>query len=133
MVLEANTIMARRALADQLGIDINLVRRWALLVDLMRIVGIDAQRVNLLEAAGVGSLRDLRNSDPEALARLLHQINRARSLVPEPPSVDSVRQWINEAKETTPKVSDGHYNWWHRLPFYKTVHLWWRRRQDRRS
>jgi hypothetical protein len=115
LLLKANTAAAQEALADQLGIDVKLVRRWALLTDLMRIVGIDTPHANLLDAAGVGSLKDLRDSNPEELARRLHQINRARSLVPEAPSVESVRQWISEAKDTTPKVSGLQSRWWHRL------------------
>lgn len=58
------------------------------MADLMRILGIGAQQANLLQAASVGSLRDLRDSEPEDLARLLRQINRTRTLVPEPLSVE---------------------------------------------
>jgi hypothetical protein len=131
LVLKADTATAQKALADGLGINVNLVRRWALLADLMRIVGMDAQSANLLEAAGVGSLNALRSNDAEELARLLYQVNLARSVVAEPPSVEMVRRWIDEAKETTPKVSDGHHRWFDRLPFREEARSWWRRRRDR--
>jgi tetratricopeptide (TPR) repeat protein len=125
LILKADTPAAQRALADVLGINDDLVRRWALLADLMRIGAIDAQHANLLEAAEVRSLRDLRGSNPEELTRLLHQLNQAQSIVAGPPSAESVRQWVSEAKHTKPKVSDFHPPWWLEILLRKVMPRWW--------
>jgi tetratricopeptide (TPR) repeat protein len=120
LILKADTASAQRALADTLGINANLVSRWALLMDLMRIVGIDTQHANLLEAAEVQSLRDLKDSDPDELAKQLHQLNQAQHIVTTPPSEDSVRRWVYEAKETVPMVSDTRRHRW--LGFFRRIY-----------
>lgn len=78
------------------------------MADLLRIVGLDARTVNLMEAAGLGSLHDLRGSDLVRLTKLLSQVNRARSLVDRPPAAETVQRWVDDAKENTlPKVRNG--------------------------
>ncbi len=101
LILKADTPEAQQTLAEGLGIDVSLVRRWALLADLLRLVDIEAGAVNLLEAAGVGSLRELRVRDPQRLTGLLSQENRARSLVEQPPTLETVRRWVRDAGSTT--------------------------------
>jgi hypothetical protein len=99
-----NTHSSREALARKLGISDKLLYRWAHLADMMSIVG-DTKQVNLLEAAGIGSLDALKRvSDPCELANLLNQINKAQSLVKQLPSMETVQQWVQEAKKTKPMV-----------------------------
>jgi tetratricopeptide (TPR) repeat protein len=104
LILKADTTSSRKEVAKKLGISTQLLHRWALLADLMRIVG-NTQNANLLEEAGVGSLKALQNvSDPSELADLLNEINKAMSLVSQTPSTETVRQWVQEAKKTELKV-----------------------------
>lgn len=106
LILKADTPQAQEALAKKLGISTTLLRRWALLADLMRIVG-DTPYVNLLEAADYGSIEALNNvSDPCELANLLNQVNKAQSLVKQLPPLETVQQWVQEAKK--PKA-EGRY------------------------
>lgn len=107
LIFGARTLDAQQTLADTLEIDVSLVRHWALLTDLLRVVGIDAQTVNLLAAAGVSSLRDLGTRDPERLYRLLSQENVARSLVDQPPALQTVRRWVSDACNTTLPIVAG--------------------------
>jgi hypothetical protein len=65
----------------------------------------NTEYVNLLEAADIGSLEALKKvSEPCELANLLNQVNQAQSLVKTPPPVETVRQWVQEAKKTELKV-----------------------------
>lgn len=104
LILKADTPSLREELAKKLGISTTLLRRWALLADLMRIVG-NTQYANLLEAADVGSLDALKKvSDPCELANLLSQVNKAQSLVKQLPPLENVQQWVQDARKTKPKV-----------------------------
>jgi len=104
LVLKADTTSARETLAKKLGISTKLFHRWALLADLFRIVE-KAKYVNLLEAADYGSIEALSNeNDPCKLANLLNQINKVRSIVLQTPTIETVQQWVREAKNTEPKV-----------------------------
>lgn len=107
LIRKAKDCEARKALAEKLCINDKFLQRWALLADMMRIVGIDTQYANLLEAAGVRSLDDLKVSDSHELTKLLHQVNSAQSLVKQLPPEETVQQWVRDAQETTkPIVSD---------------------------
>ena len=107
LILKADTPEARNKLASNLCINDKFLQRWALLADMMRIVGIDTQYANLLEAAGVRSLRDLKVRDSHELTKLLHQVNSAQSLVKQLPPEETVQQWVRDVQETTkPIVSD---------------------------
>lgn len=107
LIRKADTPEAQQKLAEELGIDVSLVRRWALLADLLRVVNLDAGSGNLLEATGVTSLRDLGGCDPKRLTKLLSQENRARSIVDHPPTKETVRCWVRDAGSTTLPIVAG--------------------------
>ncbi len=105
LILKADTPQSQEALAKDLGISDTLLRRWALLADLMRIVG-DTKNVNLLEASDNGSIEALQNvSDPGGLTNLLNQVNKAQFLVEQSPSFETVQQWVRDARNIKRKVS----------------------------
>jgi tetratricopeptide (TPR) repeat protein len=98
LILRADTREARQKLAKNLCININFLQRWALLADMMRIVGIDTQYANLLEAAGVCSRWDLANIPYiDKLVGRLHRLNTTQCLVKQHPSVEKVKQWKEDA------------------------------------
>lgn len=99
LILKAESLQEQQTLAKKIGISPKLLRRWALLADLMRIVG-NTDYVNLLEAADLGSLEALKKvSDPCEVVNLLNQINQVQSLVKTLPAIEIVNQWIQEAKK----------------------------------
>ncbi len=105
LILKADTPQAQEMLAKNLGINTTLLRRWALLADLMRIVE-DTQLVNLLEAAKVDSIDALKNvNDPFELEKLLNQVNQAYSFVKKSPSPETIQKWLKEAKNAKPHVT----------------------------
>ncbi|RCV64113.1 Tetratricopeptide (TPR) repeat [Methanophagales archaeon] len=103
LILKAKNCHAREELAKKLCIDPELLQRWALLADMMRIVGIDTQYANLLDAAGVHSLDDLTKKDPQKIVDLLCKLD-AQFLVKQLLSVEIVKRWKEEANIIDPKV-----------------------------
>lgn len=109
LIAKAATPAARRRLAEKTGISLELLKRWALLADMMRVVGTDVPQVNLMVAADVDSLQALKESDPENLAMLLHQVNQARSLVKQLPELETVWNWVVKARHTRRMVNPGRF------------------------
>ncbi|MEI7748599.1 MAG: DUF4332 domain-containing protein [Chlorobiaceae bacterium] len=73
-------------------------------VDLARVKGIGTDTVELLEAAGVGTLFDLIQRNPSNLYAKMQAINQQKKLVQLSPSVDQIKEWIALAKKLPRKV-----------------------------
>ena len=61
----------RKQVSVQTGLSESQLLKWANLADLMRISGIGTQYAELLESAGVDTVSELRNRNPENLAAKL--------------------------------------------------------------
>lgn len=96
---------ARRQLAEASGIDECSILRWARLADLMRVRGVAQEYAELLEAAGVGTVKDLRRRNAGRLAEQLEAINQERKLVRLPPGENRVRGWIAQAQTMEPMLT----------------------------
>ncbi len=79
--------------------------KWADMADLMRIDGVGRQFGELLKAAGVDTVKELRTRNAENLAAKLAEINAEKKLAKAVPGVDQVSGWIESAKETEPLIS----------------------------
>ncbi len=97
------TRRGREELARTTGIADALILRWVNMSDLFRIKGVAGQYAELLEGAGVDTVNELRNRNPENLAAKLAQINAEKKLVRQAPSTSAVRDWVEEAK-TLPAI-----------------------------
>jgi tetratricopeptide (TPR) repeat protein len=111
LVSKAATPAIRQELAERTGISPDLLQRWALLADMMRVVGTDIPQANLMVTADVDSLKLLKESNPDELAMLLHQVNQSRSLVKQTPEVETVRKWVKEASNTRRMVKLERFIW----------------------
>lgn len=94
----------RRDVAEATGIDLDRILKWANLADLMRIAGIGPQFSELLEAAGVDTVKELRNRNAESLATALNTVNTERRLTRVTPTITVVRKWVAQAVETKPLI-----------------------------
>lgn len=92
-------------LAQQTGISEKLILEWVNLSDLMRIKGIGEEYSDLLEEAGVDSVKELRNRVPANLHQKLVETNKLKKLVRRVPSFKEVRRWVQEAKSIPPVVT----------------------------
>ncbi len=98
-LLEASkTASARRALAQKVGVENSVLLELVNRADLSRIKGIGDAYANLLEEAGVDSVKELAHRTPANLHDKLVQVNTEKKTVPRPPSLDQVTTWVDEAK-----------------------------------
>lgn len=87
----------RTELANNTGIDEKLILKWTNHADLFRINGIGPQFSELLEAAGVDTVKELRTRNAENLYAKLQETNEVKQLVRRLPSLSQVTQMIEDA------------------------------------
>jgi predicted flap endonuclease-1-like 5' DNA nuclease len=92
----------RADLAAATGIDSRNLQLWVNHADLLRIEGVGAEYAELLTAAGVDTLRDLRRRNPTALLAKIIGLNGSSRVVRRLPTESMVEVWIEMAKELEP-------------------------------
>jgi predicted flap endonuclease-1-like 5' DNA nuclease len=89
----------RRKLAEDTGIDGELILEWVKDVDLMRVPGVGPQYSDLLEAAGVDSPAELAQRNPANLAITVQEVVAARpGIVRRIPTEAEIAGWIEAAR-----------------------------------
>jgi len=96
---------SRRNLASSTGINENRILKCVNMADLFRINGVASQYAELLESAGVDTVKELKNRNADNLADKMAEVNAQKNLVRRAPSVIVVRGWVSQAKELPAKVS----------------------------
>ena len=96
---------ARKALAEKTGIDAKKILEWVNRADLMRITGVGEEYSDLLEQAGVDTVKELATRRPDNLLAKMLEINEAKKAVRRPPTAAAVSAWVAEAKTLTPAVT----------------------------
>ena len=104
-LLEAgSTPKERNDLAEKTGISPKLILEWVNIADLFRIEGVGEEYSDLLEEAGVDTVIELSRRNPENLHTKIVEINEEKNLVRRVPSLEQVKEWINQAKNLPRKV-----------------------------
>jgi predicted flap endonuclease-1-like 5' DNA nuclease len=98
LLARASTTRDRRKLAEETGISDKLILDWYNRADLQRIKGVATQMADLLEVAGVDSIKELAQRNPANLHEQLLATNAKKKLVRRPPSASQVQAWVTEAK-----------------------------------
>lgn len=93
------TAAGRKAIAAETDISEKLILEWCNLADLMRIKGIGEEFSDLLEEAGVDTVKELRHRNAANLHTKIREVNEAKSLTRRLPSVDQLEDFIAQAKE----------------------------------
>ena len=93
----------RKALAAKLGVDGKFLLELLNRADLARVKGIGTVFANLLEEAGVDTVKELATRVPANLHAKLEQVNEAKQLAHHVPNLEEVQAWVAEAKEL-PKI-----------------------------
>jgi predicted flap endonuclease-1-like 5' DNA nuclease len=101
----AKSLKGRQMLAEKTEIDQEKLLQVANFIDRMRIKGVGPEYAELLEAAGVVTLRELRYRNPARLAERMAEANLERKLVRLLPSEQTVGRWIDHAKKLPVKIS----------------------------
>ncbi len=89
----------RKELAEKTGISEKLILEWVNHVDLFRIKGIGEEYADLLEAAGVDTVMELAQRNPENLYKKLQEVNAEKKLVRRLPTLQQVKDWVAQAKQ----------------------------------
>ena len=89
----------RKALEEVTGISGKLILTWTNHADLMRIDGVGPQFSELLEAAGVDTVKELQHRVPENLQAKLEEVNAKKNLVNRVPALKEVEKMVAQAKE----------------------------------
>ena len=95
----------RSQTAKETGLDEGRLLKWVNSADLMRIDGVGEELSELLEAAGVDTVKELQHRDAASLAAKLAEINETKKLTRRVPAASQVAKWIEEAKTLKPMVS----------------------------
>lgn len=88
----------RLELEQATGIGHKLILEWVNHADLIRINGVGSEYADLLEEAGVDTVKELGNRVPENLLKKMTEINTMKDLVRRLPTLADVEKWVNEAK-----------------------------------
>jgi predicted flap endonuclease-1-like 5' DNA nuclease len=88
----------RTKIAEKTGISGTLILEWVNHVDLFRINGVGEEYSDLLEEAGVDTVPELAQRNPENLHQKLVAVNQAKKLVRRLPTQAQVSDWIEQAK-----------------------------------
>jgi predicted flap endonuclease-1-like 5' DNA nuclease len=102
---KAKNPKGRKMLAQRTGIDEKRILRWANMADRMRIKGVGKENAELLEAAGVDTVKELKYRNPRNLAKAMADANLKRKLVQLLPSEKAVVRWIEHAKKLQLKIT----------------------------
>jgi len=92
------TPAGREELAAATDISSKLILEWINLADLFRIKGIGEEYSDLLEEAGVDTVPELAQRNPENLLAKILEVNAQKKLVRRVPTLAQVASWIEQAR-----------------------------------
>jgi len=93
------TRKGRKELAEATGFSEHMILEWANRADLFRVKGVGEEYSDLLEAAGVDTVKELRSRNATSLLAKMTEINEQRRLVRRLPTESMVARWVKHAKE----------------------------------
>ena len=93
------TRQGRKEIAKIAGVDGRKILNWVNRADLFRIHGVGEEYSDLLEAAGVDTVVELAQRNPDHLVEKMVEVNERRNLVRKTPALSIVTEWIRQAKK----------------------------------
>lgn len=100
----ARTPAGRQELAGKIGIEARAVLELANRADLARVRGVAGVFGDLLEHAGVDTVKELATRNPENLHNTLVATNAREHVAGRDPSAGMVADWVSQAKALTPAI-----------------------------
>jgi predicted flap endonuclease-1-like 5' DNA nuclease len=95
----------RKKIAEDSGIDESKILDWVNMADLFRIKGVASQFAELLKAAGVDTVKELRNRNAENLHAKLVEVQEEKKITRSVPGLSQVTDYIEQAKSLEPIVT----------------------------
>ena len=102
---KGKTKKGRTEIAEKCGISEKLILKWVNMADLFRVKGVGQEYAELLECAGVDTVKELRNRRADNLTAKMAEVNEEKKLVRSLPSEKTVTGWIEHAKTLDPMVT----------------------------
>lgn len=99
LLAAATTAKQRRSLAKECAVSEKVILELANRADLSRIKGVAGVYSDLLEHAGVDTVKELATRVPANLHAKINEVNGTEGLTTKPPSLDDVASWVSQAKE----------------------------------
>ena len=101
----ARTPKGRKQLAELSGIPQEQILKWANMADLMRVPGVAAEYAELLAAAGVDTVKELKRRNVANLVARMKAVHERKKMVELLPSEKRVSRWIEDAKLLEPMMT----------------------------
>jgi predicted flap endonuclease-1-like 5' DNA nuclease len=95
----------RKSIAETSGIDEGKILDWVNMADLFRIKGLGSQFAELLKAAGVDTVKELRTRNAENLHAALIKTQEEKGLTRAVPDLSKIQDFIAQAKELAPIIT----------------------------
>ena len=105
LLAKGATKKGRSEIAEKTSIPESLILTWVNHADLFRIKGVASQFAELLEAAGVDTVKEFATRNAENLHAKLIETNEKYGLSGRVPSLDSLTDMISDAKTLVPKIT----------------------------
>lgn len=102
---KGSTKAGRKAIAESSGIAEGKILDWVNMADLFRIDGIGSQFAELLKAAGVDTVKELRTRNAENLHAALTKTQEEKGLTKVVPPLSKVEDFVAQAKSLEPVVT----------------------------
>lgn len=102
---KGKTAKGRKALEEETGITAKLILTWVNHADLFRIKGVGPQFAELLEAAGVDTVKEFATRNAENLEKKMIEVNEAHARTKRVPTAGELQKMIDQAKELEPMVT----------------------------
>lgn len=94
----------RQAIADAIGVEVEMIVEWIHQADLIRIKGVGKEYAGLLNTIGINTLNQLRQHTPETLYEKIEETNNNQHLVRRLPTPEMVTDWLEQANELIPTI-----------------------------
>jgi len=95
----------RQTMAESTGVSEKLLLKWSNMADMMRISGIGPQFAEMLEAAGVDTVKELAQRRADNLAAKMEEVKEAKRIAKASPAESIVASWIKTAGDTPPRMT----------------------------
>lgn len=105
LLAKCGAAAGRKETAAATGLSEKELLKFANMADLMRIKGVGEEYSELLEVAGVDTVKELKMRRADNLTKKMEEVNEGKNLVRSLPSESVVAGWIEQAGGLEPMIS----------------------------
>ncbi len=95
----------RKQLADATGLSESQILKYVNMADLFRIKGVAGEYAELLEQAGVDTVKELGTRNASNLTDKMAEVNAEKKLTRRTPTLAQIEDWVKQAKGLPAAVS----------------------------